>query len=415
MIVNNLGEKISMSGQVDSTFRMGPIELVGIQPTRFCNINCSYCFLPEEDRASSKKITLETVSLIGERIFNSGLVRGPFTIAWAAGEPLSLKPEFYEQAFQEIQKHNKSNTKIIWSFTTNATLMTEEWCEFFLKHKVLLAVSADGPKFLHDACRVTRTGQGTFDRVFKGLELLRKYKVPFATISVLSDRSLDYPDELYDFYRHAGIRGTSFNYDEVDGANMKSSMNYEGVGERYERFLRRLYDVVRGDGNRVWVREFDEARSFFRAEEIERMKGGSLNLAPNNQYVIPFAVLTFDCEGGFTTFGHEIIRMKNQKHGDFYLGRVQDGPIQDVIHTDKFKDIWRDVAGGVRACEKSCAYFAFCGGGSPSNKYLENGTCDSTETLHCRLTVQARVHVVQRKILGAMQEAVSPSPQEVSV
>src|SRR4051794_20384664 len=46
------------------------------------------------------------------------------------------------------------------------------------------------------------------------------------------------------------------------------------------------------------------------------------------------------------------------------------------------------IARGVAMCRASCAYFPFGGGGggvAPANKYFENGTFASTETLFCRL------------------------------
>ena len=46
------------------------------------------------------------------------------------------------------------------------------------------------------------------------------------------------------------------------------------------------------------------------------------------------------------------------------------------------------VAGGdqrVELCRERCAYFPFCGGGPPANKFFENQTFVSTETLFCRL------------------------------
>jgi hypothetical protein len=39
------------------------------------------------------------------------------------------------------------------------------------------------------------------------------------------------------------------------------------------------------------------------------------------------------------------------------------------------------------------AYEAFCGGGPPANKYFENGTFASTETLFCRLHKQVCLDV----------------------
>ena len=38
---------------------------------------------------------------------------------------------------------------------------------------------------------------------------------------------------------------------------------------------------------------------------------------------------------------------------------------------------------GHRALPRECPYFLFCGGGAPANKYFENGSFDSTETLFC--------------------------------
>lgn len=404
MVVNRQGEAISLTGEVDQDFKIGPIELIGIQPTLFCNINCSYCFLSSEDRKSKTRITIDLVEQIAKRVFSSGLVNGTFTISWAASEPLVLSPEFYEEAFAAIEKYNSSKTKIVHAFTTNATLITEKWCDFFAKHEIYLAVSIDGPAFIHDRCRVTRAGKGTHKRAMEGVRLLRKHNFPFACISVLTNEALDYPDEIYDFFRSERIGGTAFNFDEADGVNPHSSMNCQGITGRYERFLSRFYDIVRKDGSVFWVREFDQEKSIYSREEIKRMQHSKQGyFAPNNQCIVPFALLNIDCQGNFSTFTPELLGAKHKTYGNFYLGNIQDAPIESVIHTDKFREIWRDIAAGVKKCQQTCSYFAFCGGGSPSNKYIENGTFNSTETLHCRLCTKSRVKVIQEKVFGGPQ------------
>lgn len=404
MVVNRLGEAIPLSGEIDNDFKIGPIELIGIQPTLFCNINCSYCFLSADDRKSPKKISIELIEQISQRVFSSGLISGPFTISWAASEPLTLKPEFYEKAFKAIEKYNKDKIKIVHAFTTNATLITEEWCEFFSKHEIYLAVSVDGPAFIHDRCRVTRDGKGTHKRVVNGIRLLRKHNFPFACISVLTNESLDYPDEIYDFFRSERIGGTAFNFDEADGVNPQSSMNRSDILERFERFLSRFYDIVREDNSVFWVREFDKEKAIFSPEEMLRLQlARDGYIPPNNQCIVPFALLNIDYEGRFSTFTPELLSTKSHKYGDFYFGRIQDGPIQSAIYTEKFRDVWRDIAAGVRTCEQTCPQFGFCGGGSPSNKYVENGTFNSTETLHCRLHTKIRTKVVQQKVFGKPQ------------
>ena len=52
----------------------------------------------------------------------------------------------------------------------------------------------------------------------------------------------------------------------------------------------------------------------------------------------------------------------------------------------------------------TCEYFGFCGGGAPVNKYSENGSFDSTETLFCRLNRKVLVDV----ILGKLEHGVPP-------
>ena len=84
----------------------GPLELLVIQPTPFCNIDCSYCYLP--DRRNTRKITLETLEQTFAWAFRSGLVRQPFTLLWHAGEPMVLPASFYEQATDLLERCNDS-------------------------------------------------------------------------------------------------------------------------------------------------------------------------------------------------------------------------------------------------------------------------------------------------------------------
>ena len=82
----------------------GPLELLVIQPTPFCNINCSYCYLP--DRQNTRKMSLETLEQTFAWVFSSGLVRQPFTLLWHAGEPMVVPAAFYEQAAELLERCN---------------------------------------------------------------------------------------------------------------------------------------------------------------------------------------------------------------------------------------------------------------------------------------------------------------------
>ncbi len=59
-------------------------QLVIIQPTSQCNINCSYCYLPE--RTLKKRIVMQTVARIGEAFFTSPFAGESISIVWHAGD-----------------------------------------------------------------------------------------------------------------------------------------------------------------------------------------------------------------------------------------------------------------------------------------------------------------------------------------
>src|SRR5690606_25267470 len=119
-----------------------------------------------------------------------------------------------------------------------------EWCRYFREHRIDVGVSIDGPAFLHDRHRRTRQGRGTLQRVLDGVRLLHEQEIPFKVITVLTAESLDYPDELFDFYREHGIVSVGFNPEEVEGPNTASSLQGEGTAPRFRRFLARFLELA---------------------------------------------------------------------------------------------------------------------------------------------------------------------------
>ena len=179
------------------------IELLVVQPTPFCNIDCRYCYLP--DRNSKAVVARETLANLFSQVFASGWVGECLSVVWHAGEPMVLPIAFYRDAFQMIDRLKPANLTVVHSFQTNGTLIGEAWCDFFTDHHVNLGVSIDGPRQFHDCNRLTRSGKGTFDRTIAGIRLLRQRAVPFHVISVLSEASMAAPQEMFGFYVEEGI------------------------------------------------------------------------------------------------------------------------------------------------------------------------------------------------------------------
>jgi uncharacterized protein len=367
---------------------VGPLELLVVQPTPFCNLDCSYCYLP--DRSDRRRMALATFDRALGWVAESGLVRDPFTLLWHAGEPLVVPVGWYEAA-AELIRDRGPDWQLTQSVQTNATLIDADWCRFFLRHGVEVGVSVDGPPFLHDRHRRTRSGKGTLDQVIRGIRTLRENDVPFKAITVLTAPALDYPDELFDFYREHGIVSVGFNPEEVEGPHTASSLQEDGTDARFRKFLTRFLDLALTSDPPIEVREFELSSSAL----LHARRSGAPRRTQENR---PFGIVNVDCAGNFSTYSPELLGLRSPYYGEFALGHVATDPLPAVLASPRFARMEADVAAGVRMCSDSCRYFPFCGGGPPGNKHFEHGTFAATETLFCRLHLKACLDVTADRL-----------------
>lgn len=381
--------KASVPVSVSST-TLGPLELLVIQPTPFCNLNCSYCYLP--DRQSKTRISSETLRRTFSEVLSSGLVDAisrAFTVVWHAGEPMALPVAFYEEALGIIAEANSKCFDISHSFQTNGTLITEEWCGFIRQHGIRIGVSIDGPEFLHDRHRKSRAGRGTWERVMAGIQLLQAHRIPFHVITVLTRDSLEHAQELHDFYRANNIRQVGLNVEEVEGVHQSSTLKRPEEG-RYRKFLERFLELAWRSEPHLAVREFDSA--------VAAILSGGVKPEMPLQQTTPFRILSVDCEGRYTTWSPELLGLPSVDYGNFALGNIHDGTLSSVFESERFKTVNSAIQSGVELCRSTCEYYKFCGGGAPVNKYYENGSFATTETVFCRLTKKAVMDVVLEKL-----------------
>lgn len=364
----------------------GPINLVIIQPTSFCNLNCDYCYLP--DRARRNELDPELIDPIFRRIFESPFVGESFTVCWHAGEPLAVPIAFYEDAFARIaaaaRRYDARGTHIVQSLQTNAVPINQAWCDLFLAHDVQVGVSIDGPDFIHDAHRKTRAGGGSHAAAMRGVRLLQQNGVPYNVIAVISERSLDYPDEIFAFFMDNGMTDVGFNMEETEGVNAASTLDGAAAGDRYGAFMRRIYELTARTGGAFKLREFEALANMIYYDR--RLTQTDMNA--------PFAIVNVDYQGNFSTFDPELLGVDTARYGRFVLGNVRDDALASVCSGEAFGRMYADMRAGVERCRAECAYFGVCGGGTGSNKYWENGSFDSTETSACRHRIKTVTDIV---------------------
>jgi uncharacterized protein len=352
--------------------------LLILQPTPFCNINCDYCYLPNRDFKA--RMSLDTVRYALERLLADDLLGQMLTIVWHAGEPLVMPPTFYEAAIAITQEVFGSACQISHSIQTNATLINEAWCALFKRHNIRVGVSVDGPADLHNKHRRTRSRAGTHDVVMRGMELLRAHDVPFHAIAVVTDATLGQPDAFFEFFVKNHVEELCCNFDEAEGTHRHSSL--EGKEDAHAAFIACLLDRSIATDGRMRVRELANAFQLI-AEELPTYRWRDLQW-PDNAQVMPFALLTVAWNGDFSTFSPELLGQPSLEFGNFVLGNVEHVGYFASARSKRFARLWSAIVQGTKACEQSCAYFNFCGGGAPANKLYENSDLASAETLYCR-------------------------------
>ncbi|UKO99143.1 cyclophane-forming radical SAM/SPASM peptide maturase GrrM/OscB [Nostoc sp. UHCC 0870] len=369
---------------------IGPVKLVIIQPTTFCNLDCDYCYL--HNRQSKAQISIDLIETIFKSLFQSQLIEKEFTVIWHAGEPLSMPIAFYHAAFQNInnlnQDFNQNRCTIYQSIQTNGTLINQDWCDLIKSYQVQMGISLDGLDFIHDAHRKTRKGLGTHASTMRGISMLKANNIDFRVITVLTQDSLDYPEEMFNFFMENDIRKVGFNIDEKIGSHESSSFENRGIEERYRAFMQRFYELVKSTNWYLKIREFEELKHKICYGMPNEIKG---------QFT-PFSIISIDYQGNFSTFSPELLSMKSSIYGDFILGNVEHDTFESACKTDKFKRINHDIQAGVDLCQHTCPYFSVCGGASPANKYFENGLFESSETIYCRYSTKILTDIILEDI-----------------
>ena len=355
---------------------MPTIDLLVIQPTPFCNIDCVYCYLP--NRRSKAVVARETLERLFSQVFASGWFGSRLSVVWHAGEPMVLPISFYRDVFALIEQMRPPDIHVVQSFQTNGTLIDDDWCGFFREADVNLGVSIDGPRQFHDRNRLTRAGRGTFDRTIAGVRLLRRHGVPFHVISVLTPASMAAPRQMFDFYVDEEIEQVCFNVEESEGDHVSGSFGTAGIEDMYYRFLGEFWRLsAASPGKITFLREIEQA-----LQQVIRPKEATFR----NQLVEPFAVTSMDWAGNVSTFSPELLGLTRADYDNFIIGNIWHERLIDMRQSPVLARMQTDIDAGVALCRERCEYFSVCGGGEPVNKLSENGSFATTETTYCRVT-----------------------------
>lgn len=176
-----------------------------------CNLDCHYCYYLDKAeiyKGRQPRMSEDMLETLTRQYIESNDVP-EVTFNWHGGEPLVMGLDFYRMAV-EFQ-HKYAGGKLIHNtIQTNGTLITPEWADFFRENDFLVGISIDGPADIHDRFRKDKGGLPTFDKVMRGVTLLRQRGVQFNTMTTVNKASEGRGAEVYRFLKSIGSRYMQF-------------------------------------------------------------------------------------------------------------------------------------------------------------------------------------------------------------
>jgi uncharacterized protein len=231
-----------------------------------CNLACDYCFFLKKEQlypGSEFRMSDQVMeSYIRQTIRGQGLPE--VTIAWQGGEPTLMGLDFFRRAMAVERKYARPGMRIENTLQTNGVLLDVDWCHFFRENNVLVGLSVDGPRHLHDVYRRDKAGHSVFDQVVRAVRLMQAHGVEFNILCTVNAANSLHPLEVYRFFRDE-LKTPYLQFIPVveraseSGAQEGTAVTERSVrGEQYGRFLIEIFDEwIRHDVGRVFVQTFD--------------------------------------------------------------------------------------------------------------------------------------------------------------
>ncbi len=348
-----------------------------------CNLRCKYCFyhsLADTRESFSFGKMSEDVAdeVIKKALDFAG--EGSIYFAFQGGEPLFVGKEWFKHFVDSVDRYNVNHNEIYYSLQTNATLIDDEWAEFFSRHKFLLGVSLDGDQN-SNRFRLNSDFSYSFNKIMCGIEILRAHNVAFNILTVATGWTADHIEEVYAFFKKNGFRHLQFiPCLRPFGDKSESELYMNEV--QYASFLIRLFNLYVKDyvrGEYVSVRHLDNMVHLYLDNKVEQC--GVMGHC-SHQFVVEGNGNVYPC--------------------DFYcvdewlLGNIKDCDFDTLAHTQKATQFIAQSLPLKDEC-KQCAYYPICRGGGCKRSKEDRDYCRSYKAFFSACLPLFRVFIAEKK------------------
>lgn len=327
-----------------------------------CNLHCDYCFFLEKARlypGSDFRMSDEVAQAYVRQTVEAQQV--PFvTLAWQGGEPTLMGLEFFSRMLEIERSVLPPGWQVERTIQTNGTLLDAEWAAFLARNQILVGLSIDGPRDLHDAYRHDGAGRSVFDRVEAAARLLQQHGAEFNVLCTVNAANVTRPLDVYRYFRdELGARYLQFipivEVESPPAPGRAGTVSDRTVPSRaYGEFLSAIFDEwVRHDVGDVFVQFFDGVLAAHVLGEsslcvLRETCGESVALEHNGD--------VYSCDHFVTP--------------EYLLGNVLETPVGELVRGDRQRRFGEAKREGLPAQCRECTHLAMCHGECPKNRIL---------------------------------------------
>jgi uncharacterized protein len=332
---------------------------VYFNPTERCNLNCTYCYLPEKLRRHGEHMSQERIfeALAILRDYFAKTMSDEFRpqVIFHGSEPTLNR----KAVFAAIERFSDD---FIFGIQTNGTLLNAESIDFLTSHQVSIGLSLDGPiAEIADRTRHTFSKHGVYDRVIGVLEALRGYQ-NYSVICTMTNENLAHLVDMVELLHSLEVPTCMLNPVRLTMPGSREiSPSETELATQYLRALDRSYELYLETGRKLVVANFANIVLAVVAPTARRLM---CDITPCGGGRCFFAV---DAKGSLFPCS-EFIGLRDFEGGNLFAGGL-DGCFQG----EAFQSVIQRVAEVIDGC-KDCPIRHFCGAPCPAEAHELRGS-----------------------------------------
>lgn len=335
---------------------------VYFNPTERCNLNCTYCYLPEAMRRRGIRMSAAKMFDALERLRDFLAPNLPDghkpQLIFHGSEPMMNR----DNVFSAIERFEDD---FVFGIQTNGTLLDDYALDFIRSRNISLGLSLDGPNpEINDRTRHTFNGKGAFDPVINVLNKLRGYR-NYSVITTVTTQNLAHLSEVVEAFHQLEVPTCMLNplRCTLPGA-LQTRPGDEEFSEAYLKAVERSRQLYLETGRKLVIANFANAVIAMIAPAARKLM---CDISPCGAGRCFFAVNArgdlFPCS--------EFIGLP-----EFNGGNIFDQGVEAGLQSEQFRRVTGRKIEAMESCG-TCPIRHFCGAPCPAEAYQLNGSIES--------------------------------------